>query len=154
MIVMIIIHQNQNLSTYIMYTSTIGQSTVYLSSLYHVSDPLEDVGHLSHDPQSLLHQRQQLLVLLSSGTLLVRFYILQLRKQLQQQQALVTESVSPFLFYLIRVVIEHERLLIALDGDGIFLTTVPPICHSHAALAHLSPLKIRKNTVYILIWKS
>ena len=62
--------------------------------------------------------------------------------------------IKHFFVYLIRVVIEHERLLIALDGDGIFLTTVPPICHSHAALAHLSPLKIKKNTVYILIWKS
>ena len=45
-----------------------------MSALYQVGDPLEDVRHLSHHPQSLLHQGQQLLVLLRSGTLLQERY--------------------------------------------------------------------------------
>ena len=41
-----------------------------MSALNEISDPLEDVGHLSHYSQSLLHQGQQLLVLLRGRTLL------------------------------------------------------------------------------------
>ena len=41
-----------------------------MSALYEVRDPLEDVGHLPHHSQPLLHQGQQLLVLLRCGALL------------------------------------------------------------------------------------
>ena len=41
-----------------------------MSALNEICDPLEDVGHLSHYPQPLLHQGQQLLVLLRRGALL------------------------------------------------------------------------------------
>ena len=45
-------------------------SSINSPALDEVRYPLEDVGHLPHHPQPLLHQGKQLLVLLSSGALL------------------------------------------------------------------------------------
>ena len=45
-----------------------------MSALNEICDPLEDVGHLSHYPQPLLHQGQQLLVLLRRGAFLQQKY--------------------------------------------------------------------------------
>ncbi len=41
-----------------------------MAALDEVGNALEDVGHLAHHPQPLLHEGEQLSVLLRSGTLL------------------------------------------------------------------------------------
>ena len=43
-----------------------------MSTLDEVGDPLEDVRHLPHHSQPLLHQGQQLFVLLRGGAVLLQ----------------------------------------------------------------------------------
>jgi hypothetical protein len=42
------------------------------------------------------------------------------------------------------VVVELERLLVALDGYWILFATVPPVGYPHSRLTHLSPLRKKK----------
>jgi hypothetical protein len=41
-----------------------------MAALDEIGDALEDVGHLAHHPQALLHEGEQLAVLLRCGALL------------------------------------------------------------------------------------
>ena len=47
-----------------------------MTALYEVCDPLEDVGHLSHHSEPLLHQGQELLVFFRGGTLLIYWHFI------------------------------------------------------------------------------
>ena len=101
-----------------------------MSTLNEVGNPLEYVCHLSHHPEPLLHQSQQLLVLLCCGTFLKIFCISRVN--------FVTE-----MFHLIcgDVVIILESFLITFHSNGVFLPAVPPIGYSHSALTHFTSLK-------------
>jgi len=74
-----------------------------MSALDEVGNALEDVGDLAHHPEALLHESEELLVLLWGGALLVGG----------------------------DVVVELKRLLVALDGDGVLLAAVPPVRNPH-----------------------
>ena len=49
------------------------------------------------------------------------------------------------------VVVILERLLVALDRDGVLLAAVPPVGDPHPALAHLPPLRPRHLAHLLLL---